>query len=123
MDSIKDFFSDKKDELDNIDLPDIKEEDVEKIDKNIDMKYKFIITIIGLSCLIHNPFTYTIMGFIISRIPYPPFNMITVPRVSGRSSVLFIIHSILLGVIIYGLLYFSDKGSHWSSPCNVDKEE
>jgi hypothetical protein len=120
MDSIKDFFSDKKDD---ISIPDINDDDIEKIDKNIPTTFKFIITIIILSCLIHNPFTYTIMGFLISRIPSAPFNMITVPRVSGRSSVLFLIHSILLGLIIYGLLYFSDKKSHWTSPCNVDKEE
>ena len=116
------FFSDKKDEISDLDLKDIEGEGI-KLDKNIDINYKFIITIIVLSCIIHNPFTYTIMGFLLTRIPFPPFNLITVPRVSGRSSVLFLIHSILLGVVIYGLLYISDKESHWTSPCNVEKEE
>jgi len=39
------FFSDKKDEISDLDLKDIEGEGI-KLDKNIDMKYKFIITII-----------------------------------------------------------------------------
>ena len=45
------FFSDKKDEISDLDLKDIEGEGI-KLDKNIDMKYKFIITIIVLSCII-----------------------------------------------------------------------
>lgn len=115
MDTINNFFSDD-DEI---------KKQKENIDKMVKTKYKFIITIILLSCALHNPFMYTIMGYLISRIPFPPFNLVTIPSVSNRSLVLFIIHSIVLGAITYALLYFSDEKSDWISPCNVhhNKEE
>ena len=51
MDAIMNFFSDKKDEISDLDLKDIEGEGI-KLDKNIDMKYKFIITIFKLIILI-----------------------------------------------------------------------
>ena len=63
----------------------------------------------------------TDLSFIISKLL--PFAQLTVPALTGRSAILFFIHSVVLALIIYGALVFSDEGSHWTSPCNVGVEE
>lgn len=116
MDFIKGLFSDEK-KPDVADVADVAEV-IEVPEKKV---FRFFLFIVIVSTVIHSPPMYTLVGFIISKLL--PFAQLTVPALTGRSAILFFIHSVVLALIIYGALVFSDEGSHWTSPCNVGVEE
>jgi hypothetical protein len=117
MDTIKGFFSD--DTPDTPDTPDtLSMPSMPNMDRNIS---GFVLFTIFISVIIHSPPAYKVVGMILVKL-FPTLQL-TVPDMSSRSFLLFIVHSFVMGGILMICLLLSGEQSYWLSPCNISSED